>query len=104
MQRLSVGRRAECLVPRSTRALDGIQPISHGQARFALKGNGMRAYLLISGALFGVVALAHTLRLIQRWPIEVAGWALPMRVSVVGLMLTGALSFWAFRAASQAKR
>lgn len=64
----------------------------------------MRAYLLISGAIFCVVALAHALRVIQQWPVEVAGWALPMWVSVVGFLLTGALAFWAFRAASQAKR
>jgi hypothetical protein len=64
----------------------------------------MRAYLLISGSTFGVVALAHGLRLIQQWPVEVAAWALPMWVSAVGLVLTGALAIWAFRAASQAKR
>jgi len=64
----------------------------------------MRAYLLISGMLFGVVALAHALRVIQQWPVEIAGWALPMWVSVVGFVVTGALSFWALRAASQAKR
>jgi hypothetical protein len=33
----------------------------------------MRAYLLISGALFGIVALAHMHRLVLHWPIDVAG-------------------------------
>jgi len=64
----------------------------------------MRAYLQISGTIFGVVALAHALRLVERWPVEVAGWALPMWVSVVGFFLTGALAVWAFRALGQAKR
>jgi hypothetical protein len=64
----------------------------------------MRAYLQISGTLFGVIALAHALRLIQNWPVEVAGWVVPMWVSIFGFLLTGALAVWAFRAVRQAKR
>lgn len=64
----------------------------------------MRAYLQISGTLFGVVALAHALRVIQGWRVEVGGWVLPMWVSIVGFLLTGALAVWAFRAVAQVKR
>jgi hypothetical protein len=64
----------------------------------------MRVYLQISGTLFGVVALAHAVRVVQKWPVEVAGWVLPVWVSVVGFLLTGALAVWAFRAVGQAKR
>ena len=64
----------------------------------------MRAYLQISGTLFSLVALAHALRVFQKWPVEVAGWVLPMWVSVWGFLLTGALAVWAFRAVGQERR
>jgi hypothetical protein len=64
----------------------------------------MRAYMQLSGTLFSAIALAHALRLIQRWPVEVAGWAVPLWISVVALLLTGALAIWAFRALGQLKQ
>lgn len=63
----------------------------------------MRAYLQVSGTLFGVIALAHALRLIQKWPVEVAGWVVPVWVSVIGFLLTGALAVWAFRAVGRTR-
>lgn len=73
-------------------------------AASALKETDMRAYLQISGTLFGLVAVAHALRVIQKWPIEVAGWAVPVWASVLGFLLTGALAAWAFSSIRQAKR
>jgi hypothetical protein len=63
----------------------------------------MRSYLQISGTVFGIVALAHILRLFEKWPADVAGWAVPMWVSVVAALLTALLSIWAFRAVGRAK-
>jgi hypothetical protein len=57
----------------------------------------MRAYLLISGALFGIVALAHMYRLVLHWPIDVAGHMVPLAVSWLGLLLAAGLSVWALR-------
>ena len=57
----------------------------------------MRAYLQISGALFGLIALAHLLRLFRHWPIDLAGHMVPMWASWLGLVLAGALSIWALR-------
>jgi hypothetical protein len=57
----------------------------------------MRAYLQISGTLFGLIALAHLLRLFRHWPIELAGNTLPLWASWVGLVLAGGLSVWALR-------
>ena len=62
----------------------------------------MRAYLVISGALFAVVALGHVLRLALGWPAEIGGWAVPMWVSWIALVAAAALSFWAFRLARKA--
>jgi hypothetical protein len=57
----------------------------------------MRAYLQISGALFGLIALAHLLRLFRHWPIDLAGHMVPMWASGLGLVLAGGLSIWALR-------
>ncbi len=57
----------------------------------------MRAYLQISGALFGLIALAHLLRVVRHWPIDLAGHMVPLGASRLGLLLAAGLSIWAFR-------
>jgi hypothetical protein len=57
----------------------------------------MRAYIQISGVLFGIIALAHLLRLLQHWPVDLAGHMVPLWASWVGLLLAGGLSVWALR-------
>ncbi|HXH71205.1 MAG TPA: hypothetical protein VNI58_00100 [Mariprofundaceae bacterium] len=57
----------------------------------------MRAYLQISGAIFAVVALAHVVRLVMGWTVQVAGLAIPMWLSGVAIVATVTLSVWAFR-------
>lgn len=57
----------------------------------------MRSYLRISSALFGLIALAHLLRLLRHWPAEIAGRGVPSWVSVVALVVTATLSIWAWR-------
>lgn len=56
----------------------------------------MRSYLRVSGILFGAVALAHLLRLIYAWPVQLGTAAVPMWISVIGFVVAGALSAWAF--------
>jgi hypothetical protein len=57
----------------------------------------MRAYLQVSGALFGIIAVAHLLRLLRHWPIDLGGHVVPLWASWLGLVLAGALSIWALR-------
>ena len=57
----------------------------------------MRAYLQISGTLFGLIALGHLLRLFRHWPAELAGNPVPLWASWAGLVLAGGLSVWALR-------
>jgi hypothetical protein len=57
----------------------------------------MRAYLQISGTLFGLIALGHVLRLVQHWPVDLAGYVVPLWASWLGLVLAGGLSIWALR-------
>ena len=57
----------------------------------------MRAYVQVSGALFGVIAFAHLVRLFRHWPIDLAGHMVPLWVSWLGLLFAGGLSVWALR-------
>jgi hypothetical protein len=57
----------------------------------------MRSYLRISSALFGLIALAHLLRLLRHWPAVIAGHPVPGWVSMVALVVTATLSIWALR-------
>ena len=63
----------------------------------------MRAYLRVSGAVFGVIALLHIVRLLLDWPAQVAGWVVPLWVSWIAILAAGALCVWAFRLARQAR-
>ncbi len=56
----------------------------------------MKAYLVVSGTIFGLGAAAHFARLIYGWPIELAGWSAPRWVSWPGLLVAASLSVWAF--------
>jgi D-alanyl-D-alanine carboxypeptidase len=56
----------------------------------------MRAYLWVSGVLFGVVAVLHVLRLAYGWPVQIGGWTLPLDASGIGAVVTGALCGWGF--------
>jgi hypothetical protein len=56
----------------------------------------MRAYLVLSGLLFGAVALAHVLRLVYGWAAQVNAWPVPLWVSWVALVAAGVLCIWAF--------
>jgi hypothetical protein len=55
----------------------------------------MRAYLWVSGVLFGVVALVHVLRIAYAWPVQIAGTTVPLEVSWIGLIVPGGLCVWA---------
>jgi len=57
----------------------------------------MRAYLQITGFIFGIVALGHALRLILHWPVQLVGWTVPMWLSWVAFFVAGTLCIWAFQ-------
>ncbi len=55
-----------------------------------------KSYLVISGVIFGLVAIAHLARLVYHLPIRVGDWIAPMWPSWAGLAAAGILSLWAF--------
>jgi hypothetical protein len=52
---------------------------------------------LLAGAIFLIVAVAHVLRLILRWEVVVAGWRVPMWVSVAAFVIAAYLAYEGFR-------
>lgn len=62
----------------------------------------MRSYLRISGAVFGVIAALHLVRLLRQWPAQVGDWTVPFWVSWIAVIAPGALCLWAFRLVRQA--
>jgi hypothetical protein len=67
-------------------------------------GATMRIYLQITGLIFGVVTLGHALRLIMHWPVQLAGWMVPMWLSWVAIVIAGSLCIWAFSLTGRAPR
>jgi hypothetical protein len=57
----------------------------------------MRSYLLVSGALFSVIAIVQALRLARGWTVVIAGWDVPMAFSMIAVVVTAGLAVWAFR-------
>ncbi len=53
--------------------------------------------LRVSGTIFGLVALAQLVRLVAQLGISIAGFQVPLWLSVIGFVLAGALSYWMWR-------
>lgn len=59
----------------------------------------MRRYEQVSGAFFCLLAALQLTRLLLRWPVQVAGVAVPLWASALAFLVTSAFAVWAFRAA-----
>ena len=59
--------------------------------------SGERMFHRIAGMIFGLVALAHLLRLIFNLPINLLSWNTPYWVSGVAAIIAGFLSYASFR-------
>ncbi len=60
-----------------------------------------KTYLLISGAIFGLVAVGHILRVMFNWSFAIGGWDAPISVSWVALFAAAAMCVWAIRLATK---
>ena len=50
--------------------------------------------LRVAGTVFGIVAAGHLLRLATRADILIAGWAVPLGVNALGVLIAGGLCIW----------
>ena len=54
-------------------------------------------YVVVSGVLFGVIAVVQAVRALNQWPVHVGGFGVPVWVSWVAMVVAGSLCVWAFR-------
>ena len=54
-------------------------------------------YAVVSGVVFGVVAVLQVVRALYQWPVLVGGVDLPVWGSWVAALVAGSLCVWAFR-------
>jgi hypothetical protein len=53
-------------------------------------------YAMISALMFAVVAVAHLIRLLNRWTVQAGPYSVPMSVSWIGLVIAALISAWGF--------
>jgi hypothetical protein len=63
-----------------------------------------RAYLLATAIVFLLVALLHLARIVFGWSAVIGGWSVPMWMSWVALVVSGALTCFGFSLARQPAR
>jgi hypothetical protein len=54
-------------------------------------------YVVVSGLLFGLVAVAQVARAIAQVPVLIGSFELPLFASWIAAAITAGLSYWAFR-------
>lgn len=62
---------------------------------------GKKVYLAISGVIFGLLSLAHILRVINNWAFEIGAWNVPLWISWIVLFVSAALCVWAISLATE---
>lgn len=61
----------------------------------------MRRYALVSGTFLAIIAAAHLVRAVMRWPILIADLTVPVWCSVAASVFTAGLALWGFREAGR---
>ena len=56
-----------------------------------------RPFTLIAAAIFALMALAHLLRLFTHFQVVLGSHVLPQWISIVAILVTGALAFGLYR-------
>lgn len=59
--------------------------------------SGERMFHRVAGTVFGIVALAHLLRLVFKLPINILSWNVPYWISGMGAVIAAFLSYASFR-------
>lgn len=56
-----------------------------------------RKYLQVTGLIFTVVAVVHLLRVVTGWGANIAGWEVPVWLSMVAVIAAGYLAYSAYK-------
>jgi hypothetical protein len=54
------------------------------------------AYAVVSALIFAVVAVAHVVRLIKGWKVEIGPYNVSMNVSWVAVVVAAVIAIWGF--------
>ncbi len=55
----------------------------------------VNAYLIVTGILFGLMAIVHVMRLLSGWPAMIGTWQVPIEFSWSAGLIGAALCVWA---------
>ena len=58
-------------------------------------------YVVVSGAIFGVVAVLQAVRALNQWPVLVGTFEIPVWTSWIAMVVAGSLCAWAFRSSGR---
>ena len=64
-----------------------------------MERENINAYSLISGVIFGLIALGHLIRVINGWTLVIGQFSAPMWVSYVAIVVSVVLCVWGIRLA-----
>ena len=54
----------------------------------------VKSYVAISAMIFALVAIAHVIRIVQGWQVQLGDLGVAMSVSWVALVVSAALAVW----------
>ncbi len=60
-----------------------------------------KAYVIISGTIFGLVSVGHIVRVMYNWSFEIGGWSAPLWASWIALFAGAAMCVWAINLATK---
>ena len=55
-----------------------------------------QTFVMVSATIFGLAAIAHLVRLVRGWAVQLGPHTLPPAVSWIGLLIAGTLCVWGF--------
>jgi len=54
-------------------------------------------YVAFSASIFAIVAVAHFVRLVRGWKVQIGSRSIPLSLSWAGLIISGLLALWGFQ-------
>lgn len=53
-------------------------------------------YTIVSGVVFGIIALVQLVRAVNQWPVQIGSFNVPVWVSWIAALVASSLCLWAF--------
>lgn len=63
----------------------------------------MRTYVIVSAVVFDFITAVQLVRLFLGWPVQVAGFSVPVWASGIAALIVGSLAVWGMRLVFQAR-